>query len=144
VRIDSAPEVDRRDCGWPLPQVNLRVAVRSLNRRAYWSNRRTPKLDGPLGARCYYREFEKVAPRVYLPRKIGIAVYNLSSAPQNMWNRVSFTKTMNVTKVSVGQHVEDGLFRFAFTPGTEVMNRITNRYYRIGNLGEELARWGSS
>jgi hypothetical protein len=102
------------------------------------SNEQTAILDGPLAARCYYREFEMVPPGVYLPKKIEIAAYNPSSAPQSMWNRVSFTKTMNVTKLSVGQHVEDGLFRFVFPPGTKVMDRITNRYYRVGNSGEEM------
>jgi hypothetical protein len=45
---------------------------------------------------------------------------------------------MNVTKLSVGQDVEDGVFRFVFPPGTKVMNRITNRYYQVGNSGEEI------
>jgi hypothetical protein len=125
---------DRRITFWIDPRIGFSMRFQEIHR----PNRRTPNLDGPLAARCYYRGFEMVPPGVYLPRKIEIAVYNPASAPQSMWNRISFTKSFNVTKLSVGQHVEDGLFRFVFPPGTRVMNRITNRYYQVGNSGEEI------
>jgi hypothetical protein len=128
------PTPARRINIWIDPRIGFGMRLQEIHQ----SNRRTPNLDGPLAARCYYREYEKVPPGVYLPRKIEIAAYDPASAPQRMWNQVSFTKTMNVTKLSVGQHVEDGLFRFVLPPGTNVMDRITNRYYRVGNSGEEM------
>jgi hypothetical protein len=128
------PAPNRRFTVWIDPRIGFAMRFQEIHQ----TNEQAPVLDGPLSARCSYREFEKVPPGVYLPRKIEIAVYDPSSAPQSMRNRVTFTKTMNVTKLSVGQHVEDGLFRFVFPPGTKVMDRITNRYYQVGNSGEEM------
>jgi len=128
------PAPNRRITIWIDPRIGFSMRFQEVHR----PNEQTAILDGPLLARSYYREFEMVPPGVYLPREIKTTVYNPSSAPQSMWNRVSFTKTMTVTKLSVGQHVEDGLFRFVFPPGTKVMDRITNRYYRVGNSGEEI------
>jgi hypothetical protein len=97
-----------------------------------------PNVKRPLLARYRYREFEKVPPGVYLPRMIDIVAYNGTTTPESMWNQVTFTQTLNVTKLAVGQHVDDGLFRFAFTPGTRVQDHVRDRFYRIGRLGEEL------
>jgi hypothetical protein len=143
--VDGA-ECHVLSCGGPWPGLNRwitlwidpRIGFSMRFQEVHRPNKQTANLDSELAARYYYREFEKVPPGVYLPRKIELAGYTTASAPLSMCNRVSFTETFNVTKLSVGQHVVDDLFRFVFPPGTKVMNRITNRYYQVGNSGEEM------
>jgi hypothetical protein len=97
-----------------------------------------PNSDWPLHARYLYRDFEKLPSDVYLPKTIEITAYTNATSPRNLWNQVSFTQAMNATKLAVGQQVDDSVFRFNFLPATTVMDRVNDRFYRIGNSGEEL------
>jgi hypothetical protein len=143
--VDGA-ECHVLSCGGPWPGLNRwitvwidpRIGFSMRFQEVHRPNKQTANLDSELAARYCYRDFEMVPPGVYLPRNIELAGYTPDSAPLGTSNRVSYTETFNVTKLSVGRHVEDSLFRFVFPPGTKVMDRITSRYYQVGNSGEEM------
>ncbi len=119
---------------WIDPGIGFAVRFQEL----YQASKEMPKAKFPLQARYFYRDFEKVRSGVYLPKKIEIVAYTPATAPESLWNQPTFSQVIDAKKLAIGDDVDDRLFRFDFPPGTTVIDRVNDRFYRIGNSGEEL------
>jgi hypothetical protein len=73
-----------------------------------------------------------------MPMMVQVVGYPSPRAPRNLWNEPDFADEYRVHKIRIGSEVEDSLFRFKFPPGTLVADRVHNRFYRVGDAGEEL------
>ena len=97
-----------------------------------------PEAEWPLLARYFYREFDKTQAGVWLPKKDEIVRYVSARSPRSKWNQTKGYEVQKVTRLSVGHQVKDSVFRFEFPPGTEVTDHVHDRFYRIGESGEEF------
>ncbi len=109
-------------------------------REQYEPVKNLPEHEWPLLVRYFYSQFERTAAGVHLPSKNEIVAYHSSSSPRSVWNQPKFYTVHNVRRLAVGREVHDDLFSFELPPGTEVLDEVRDRFYRVGAFGEELDR----
>jgi hypothetical protein len=130
--IRSQPEsIDNKNCIvvelpnvdilWLDPELNY-----SLRKRIRYNNN-----DGHIKYTAYYQGYEEIHPNIFLPRKVIVDYYALTSVePNENWGKVAKRVEFDILNVKTDK-IDDSLFTVIPTLGTRVVDGIRKEQYRI-------------